>query len=54
MLLYNLAFEGKVYVPADNEKQAMQYFSNIMKLLEDNSFVDFDGICVKSIINNEG
>ena len=53
-MVYQLTFEGKVYIPPDNEEQAMQYFNTIIKLLEDNSFVEFDGICVKSIINNEG
>ena len=53
-MLYQLTFNGDVYIPADDVEEAIEYFRNKLKLLENHSFLDFNEVCIESVINNEG
>ena len=53
-MLYQLSFNGDVYIPADDVEEAIEYFRNKLRLLEDNSFLDFNEVCIESVVTNKG
>lgn len=53
-MLYQLNFNGDVYISADDVTEAIAYFGDKLKLLEKHSFLDFNEICIESAIQVEG
>lgn len=53
MFLYQLNFNGNVSIPADSMEEAIKDFECKLKLLEMNSFLDFNTVCIEPVVNSE-